>query len=334
MKDGVKNTSYAVLSVVIILPAIFLVSDYIYFQEPLSRVALYPDDPKCDAECVKKMNESYKCVEIKQDEFVCRQKRGDVYGDGNVRHSSAGPISYGEIVSIAEGKTDIRWFGIENLKIIDKNSNVIQADFNESNDEDAPSDIIYTAKLAPGDTFLSCLNPWKSTHLVRYTGLYEFENRTYAELWGLHPYVPDELFPCETSKILDSSLKIKYNIYLPEYEEFGFVIKDEDVPGSGSGPDEIDSGKINPEKDIPIFFEVMLMEQDVDWIMPQREWDDPDFETEPPAQICSEIIYSNGTNAFLSTVFQDPYTLSNMTFHNTLPEDCVKVLPVTEYGRK
>ncbi|MGY5146587.1 MAG: hypothetical protein ACW9W4_01100 [Candidatus Nitrosopumilus sp. bin_7KS] len=95
-----------------------------------------------------------------------------------------------------------------------------------------------------------------------------------------------------------------------------------------------DSGKINPEKDIPIFFEVMLMEQGIEWIMPQREWNNHTFEIEPPARICSEILYSNGTNAFLSTVFQTHYTLSNMTFHNSLPEDCVKVLPVTKYGRK
>ena len=222
MNSNLTNATFAILSIVIILPAIFFISDYIYFQEPLSRVALYPDDPKCDAECVEKMNESYKCVEIKQDEFVCRQERGNSYGDGNVRYSSAGPISYGEIVSVAEGKTDVRWFGIENLRIIDTNSSVIQADFNESNDENAPSNIIYTAKLSPGDTFLSCLNPWKSTHLVRYTGLYEFENKTYAELWGLHPYVPDELFPCDTPKILEHSLNKEYDILLPKYEEFGF----------------------------------------------------------------------------------------------------------------
>ena len=331
MRDSVKNTSYAVLSIVIVLPIIFLASDYIYFQEPLSRVGLYPDDPKCDTECVKKMNDSYKCVEIKQDEFVCRQKRGDSYGDGNVRHSSAGPISYGEIVSFAEGKTDVRWFGIENLKIIDMDSSVIQADFNESNDENAPSNIVYTTKLSPGDTFLSCLNPWKSTHLVRYTGLYEFENKTYAELWGLHPHVPDELFPCDTPKILDSSLKMKYDISLPEYEEFGFVIKDEYMSGSGS--DEIDSGKINPEKDIPIFFEVMLMEQGIEWTMPQREWLNQDIEMEPPARVCSQIIFANGTSIYLSTILQNKYTLSDMVFHDVLPTDCVKVLPVTEFGK-
>ncbi len=222
MNSNLKNTLYAILPIVIIIPSILFISDYIYFREPLSRVALYPDDPKCDAKCVEQRNDSYKCVEIKQDEFVCRQERGHSTGDSGVKSSSAGPISYGEIVSFPEGETDIRLFGIENLKIVDKNSNIVQVDFNESNDVDAPSNIIHTAKLSPDDTFLSCLNPLKSTHLVRYTGLYEYENKTYAEFWGLHPYVPQELFPCDTPKILDSSLKIKYDISLPEYEKFGF----------------------------------------------------------------------------------------------------------------
>jgi hypothetical protein len=114
------------------------------------------------------------------------------------------------------------YVAILDITKIDKNSNTIQVDFNESNDVDAPSNIIYTAKLSPNDTFLSCLNPWKSTHLVRYIGLYEYENKTYAEFWGLHPYTPPELFPCDMPRIIDSSLKIKYDIFLPGYEEFGF----------------------------------------------------------------------------------------------------------------
>lgn len=154
MNYNLKNTIYAILSITITIPAILFISDYIYFQEPLSRVGLYPDDPKCDAECVEKRHDSYKCVEIKQDEFVCRQERGNFRGDSSgVKYNSAGPISYGEIVSFPEGKTDIRWFGIENLKIVDKNSNTIQVDFNESNEEDAPSNIIYTTKLSPGTPF-------------------------------------------------------------------------------------------------------------------------------------------------------------------------------------
>ena len=108
----------------------------------------------------------------------------------------------------------------------------------------------------------------------------------------------------------------------------------EDEPVLGSGSDEIKSGKINPEKDIPTFFEVMLMEQDVDWIMPHREWKNPDFEIGPPARICSQIINSDGKDVYLSTVLLNHYELSDMLFHDSLPDDCVKVLPVTEFGRK
>ena len=330
MKDNIKNLIYAVLSIIIILPAIFLISDYIYFQEPLSRVVLYPDDPICDKECTEQRSDGYRCTEVKQDEYVCRKQRGfSNNGDNAVLHHSAGPISYGEIISFPEGNFDSVLFNIADVRITDRDSKTIEIDFAES--EESPS-MIYSAKLKPNDSFLSCINPWKGTHLVYYTDLFEYQNKTYAEFWGLHPYTPPELFPCDLPKLWEQSLRHDYDILIPEYEEFGFTAEDEYA--SESRPDEIDSRKINPEKDIPTFFEVMLMEQDVDWVMPQRDWNNPDFEIEPPARICSEIIYPNGTNTFLSTVFQDPYTLSDMVFHNTLPEDCVKVLPVTEYGRK
>ena len=59
----------------------------------------------------------------------------------------------------------------------------------------------------------------------------------------------------------------------------------------------------------------------------------PDVEMEPPARVCSQIIFANGTSTYLSTVLQDKYTLSDMIFHDVLPTDCVKVLPVTEFGK-
>ncbi len=93
-------------------------------------------------------------------------------------------------------------------------------------------------------------------------------------------------------------------------------------------------GLINPEKDIPIFFEIMLMNQNIQWSMPQRDWINPDFELEPPARICSQITFQNGTDSYLSTVLQNPYTLSDMTFHDILPDDYIKILPVAEIGRK
>ena len=93
-------------------------------------------------------------------------------------------------------------------------------------------------------------------------------------------------------------------------------------------------GPVNPEKDIPIFFEIQLMEQNIEWSMPEREWNNPDFEMEPPGMICSQITLANGTDVFISTIFQSPFSVSAMTFHDTLPDDCMKTLPVSEYGRK
>ena len=250
-------------------------------------------------------------------------------GDDAVLHHSAGPISYGEIISFPEDNFDAVLFNIAGVRITDRDSKTIQVDFAES--QDSPI-VVYSAKLEPNDSFLSCINPWKGTHLVYYTGLFEYENKAYAEFWGLHPYTPPELFPCDLPKLWEQSLRHNYDILIPEYEEFGFAAEDESASELRS--DGIDSGKINPEKDIPIFFEVMLMEQDVDWIMPQREWNDPDFEIEPPARICSQIINSDGKDVYLSTVLLNPYELSDMLFHDSLPDDCVKVLPVTEFGRK
>ena len=225
MNDDLKNAIYSILPIVIILPLILFIGDYIYFQEPLSRVGLYPEDPRCDKDCIDRIDDRYECVEIKQDDFVCRLERGYSVGDEHILFASAGPISYGEIGSFPVDKDDdddSKWFNIKNVKIVDENSKTIQVDFYESQKNNGSSSPIYTAKLKPNDTFLSCMTPWNSAHLVQYTDLYEYENKTYAEFWGLHPYVPPELLPCEQPKIFEYSLRTNYDIVLPKYEEFGF----------------------------------------------------------------------------------------------------------------
>ena len=233
MNGNPKNVICLVLSIAIVIPSILFVGDYIYFQEPLSRVGLYPEDPRCDKDCADKIDDRYKCVEIKPDDFVCRLERGYSVGDEHILFTSAGPISYGEIGSFPvdkdkddDGDNDDngdKWFNIKNVKIVDENSKTVQVDFYEvqENNDDSLNPI-YTAKLKPSDTFLSCVNPWNVKHLVQYTDIYEYENKTYAEFWGLHPYVPPELFPCEPPKIFEYSLRTNYDIVLPKYEEFGF----------------------------------------------------------------------------------------------------------------
>jgi hypothetical protein len=119
-------------------------------------------------------------------------------------------------------------------------------------------------------------------------------------------------------------------------KHYQFLIEDDiiiDVEKSADGESK-KLGIINPEKDIPIFFEIQLMEQNITWEMPEREWNNPDFEVEPPSRFCSQILMNEGTDVFISTIFQSFYSLSNMTFHETMPNDCVKILPVTQHAQK
>jgi len=92
-------------------------------------------------------------------------------------------------------------------------------------------------------------------------------------------------------------------------------------------------GKIS-EKDIPVFFEIQLMELDIEWELADRSWANPDFEIVPPARICSHIIKESGAELYISTIWQDEYSLSDMIIQRDMPDDCVKFLPVTQIGRK
>lgn len=91
-------------------------------------------------------------------------------------------------------------------------------------------------------------------------------------------------------------------------------------------------GKIR-EKDIPIFFEIQLMELGIEWELADRNWANPDFEIEPPARICSHIIKESGAELYISTIWQDEYSLSDMVVQREIPDDCVKFFPVTEIAK-
>jgi len=92
-------------------------------------------------------------------------------------------------------------------------------------------------------------------------------------------------------------------------------------------------GKIR-EKDIGVFFEIQLMELGIEWELADRSWANPDFEIEPPARICSQIIKDSGAELYISTIWQDEYSLSDMIIQEDMPDDCVKFFPVTQVGRK
>ena len=91
-------------------------------------------------------------------------------------------------------------------------------------------------------------------------------------------------------------------------------------------------GKIR-EKDIPIFFEIQLMELGIEWESADKSWANPDFEIEPPARICSHIIKDSGAELYISTIWEDEYTLSDMIIQRQMPDDCVKFYHPTKIAK-
>jgi len=82
-----------------------------------------------------------------------------------------------------------------------------------------------------------------------------------------------------------------------------------------------------------IFFEIQLMELGIEWKLADRSWANPDFEIEPPARICSHIIKENCVELYLSTIWQDEYSLSDIIIQRDMSNDCVKFLPVSHIAK-
>ena len=147
--------------------------------------------------------------------------------------------------------------------------------------------------------------------------------------------------PCTFPQIIENSIDVvhletkpNHNYHFIENISSSKIIGDDIKTKNEEPTANSNLSLINPEKDIPSFFAVMLMEQNIEWDMPQREWNNSDFELKSADRICSQIINSDGKDVYISTKLLNPYELSDMIFHDSLPDDCVKVLPVTQFGRK
>jgi hypothetical protein len=93
-------------------------------------------------------------------------------------------------------------------------------------------------------------------------------------------------------------------------------------------------GKINPEKNIPMFFEIQLMEQEIEWDLADRTWTNTDEGIVYPAKICSHIIKESGAELYIYTILEDEYSLSDMFMQREMPDNCAKFFPVAEVARK
>lgn len=91
-------------------------------------------------------------------------------------------------------------------------------------------------------------------------------------------------------------------------------------------------GKIR-EKDIPMFFEIRLMELGIEWELADRSWTNSDEDIVYPAKICSHIIQKSGAELYIYTIWESDYSLSNLVLQREMPDDCAKFLPVAEVAK-
>jgi hypothetical protein len=176
----------------------------------------------------------------------------------------------------------------------------------------------------------STVSDYPEVDVLKYLGPVQISGEIKHKFYHAQRMLQTDM-PCNYPEVIEHSIDA-IDLVVPE--QYGTKYdKKANMNFQDPEPEKIDSGLIKPEKDIPIFFEVMLMEQGIEWTMPQREWLNPDVEMKPTARVCSQIILANGTSTYLSTILQDKYTLSDVVFHDVLPTDCVKVLLVTEFGK-
>lgn len=246
MNAHAKNVACCVAAVVVVVVAVYLVHDHMYVYVPLSG-AIMDDVVWCDAECVREeeiyRRDSFRCVEVGDDRFVCRSERGfgiplwpeecrngKCYECGLQRWCPGleisrmryvTPVTYGEIATLLTGAQSEGVFDITHVDVLDAQEKRISVNFRSAWSES--SDIAHTAQMVPGATFLVSCEAERTPHLVTYTDLYVLGNATYAEFWGIHPtWAHSDPRPCDLAETVDRTLKIDYDIDLPRYDEFGF----------------------------------------------------------------------------------------------------------------
>lgn len=178
-----------------------------------------------------------------------------------------------------------------------------------SGDKDRP---VSTNTCIPLKTLeaIGCTKPILN-HISRYTNLLDdnFDGTVYRNLIGL----PDGVSEKEYDVCFNFLHEIRTKTFETKEPESFTVL-----------------GKINPEKDIPVFFELQLMEQEIEWELADRSWTNTDEGLAYPAKICSHIIKESGAEWYIYTVLEDEYSLSDMVMQREIPDNCAKFFPVSE----
>lgn len=228
MNPDAKNALSLGVSVLVLVPGIYYLADYVHFHQHLLDLKI--DDESCDSACAANVTarthsfyrEGYACVEVDTDSFVCRPPRG--YGSFEIRDDQfmhvAIPVSYGEIYVVPTDGNHAPGYRVGGVSLVDGPSDRISVDFVVGAGD--TGEIIYAAEMVPGDTYVECNALTQNVvHLVEYTGTFDLDGIPVAEFWAAHIWPkPPELSPCDAKEIISRTLGIDYDLGLPAYEEF------------------------------------------------------------------------------------------------------------------
>lgn len=230
VNTNIKNTIYVAVTLLIAIPILYYVPDYIQFHQHMVNLGI-DSGPICDSTCADRvMNDEYRryeqgyaCVEISPDSYVCRPPRGayDIPMRSYQIMQAAAPVSYGEIFIVPTDGTDRGMYNTETVLLVSESLDKIRVNF-DYYDIDGRGGIIHIADMVPGDTYVECNSSRQNVfHLVEYTGTFDLNGTRMAEFWAAHIWPqPPELSPCDAKKTISRSLQIDYDLGLPPYEEF------------------------------------------------------------------------------------------------------------------
>ena len=179
--------------------------------EALQHIKQQQFEDGCNKECMidqEKLGNF--CTEVQKDEYVCRPPREIRFSDQELPTLTAFPPTYGEFAYFPDGLKTVKYrlFDIAKVDLINKETNEIQIEFGNHNLEDPDKDFQYSARLFPGQTFVShCTgSDLKTGHLVEYLDVFELDGITYIEFWGSHVTIPDSLLPCDMPALIENSV--------------------------------------------------------------------------------------------------------------------------------
>ena len=216
MNSNLKNLIYAVSSIVIILPAIFFTSDYIYFQDPLNKATIIPNFPPISNEFQNVRDEKDStCFTTPNENLFCYKQ--PIYLNRDPDHLSSFIVGdYGINGELHFDRVGLEGgiFTIKNMALINENSTLItfaDKDYRIGSGDRTTYEITenfeFTTIVEKYDSFITHCGNFDGTGatIVQYIGTTTINDINYFLTWHT-VIVPEDRFQCKYPEIIQRSL--------------------------------------------------------------------------------------------------------------------------------